>query len=78
MTTAQNHLTDANGKTIIGPGNGNHIRLIGGPMDGKTHEYRGGVLVEMMNPDYEKWGPTERLAYVYHIKDNELVGVFPS
>jgi hypothetical protein len=70
-------LIDALGNPIEGPNNGNLIRLHGGPKDGHTVYYRGGIMVEIQNPDLEKWGPTDRLAYAYEIENNELVGVFP-
>ncbi len=72
-------LHDADGKPIVWRGGrptGNYIRMIGGPMDGQRHNLRGGVMIEVANPDKGKWGPYDRLAYAYETRDGEVVGVF--
>lgn len=69
----------ANGDPLIFPATGKQrIRAIGGPFDGETFPYRGGIMVEMSNPDQEKWGPTPRVAYVYDMRGTELVAAWPT
>jgi hypothetical protein len=54
------------------------VRLIGGPNDGEVVPFRGGFLIEVDNPDKDRWGPTEFLAYAYEeTETGELIGVFP-
>lgn len=45
-------------------------------MDGETIYSPGGIMVEVPNPDKDKWGPYDFLAYGFDYEDDELVARF--
>jgi hypothetical protein len=52
------------------------VRLIGGPMDGELVLSTGGIMIEIPNPDKDRYGDWEFLAYGFDYEGEELVARF--
>jgi hypothetical protein len=50
----------------------NEVLLVGGPNDGEIVPLTG-IMVEVPNPDKEKYGPYEFLAYAYERDEDGLI-----